>query len=90
MKRLFLFLPPPLTHPRPSPTADCRGQRPTAALAGERVELVRGWKNTRRTSGPMATYALAAAEEFTMATGGSGGGMRADDAARAREQQMEV
>lgn len=60
MKRAFLFLPPPLTHP---PSVSNGGLSYCTALAGERVKLARGWRNTRRMSGPTSTYALAVAEE---------------------------
>lgn len=65
MKRVLLFLPPPLTHHHSDSNSGLRRTCASycTALAGECVELARGGKNTTRMSGPTSTYALAAAEE---------------------------
>lgn len=72
MKRVFLFLPPPLTHHHPD--SNSRLRRPRASYSTPPVSLARRWKNTTRMTGPRSTHALAVGQrEFTMATGEYGG-----------------
>lgn len=99
MKRVFLFLPPPLTHHR---SVSDGGLQRTASYCSA------SWRACQTCAGTgehemherahVHLCAGCSRGEFTMATGESGGGMRApvdtgaraDNAARAHTQQREV